>query len=166
MNKRIFSTALLAGSLAIASNLPAQENRDTNTRQPTVEDRVDQLEQDEQSLKSQIDQLRNDVVDLQDRVKGFERGKHPVQGPPPAASSSEPDRNSGSVKARGENRTGEQSYDVFYQGLQSGGQWFDDPTYGKVWQPDIAVSERNWRPYSDGHWAYTDRGWTWVSNED
>ena len=25
---------------------------------------------------------------------------------------------------------------------------------------------RNWRPYADGYWAYTDVGWTWVSNED
>jgi hypothetical protein len=59
-----------------------------------------------------------------------------------------------------------QSFDVFYQRLQSGGHWFDDPTYGYVWQPDAAASDANWRPYSDGHWVYTDQGWTWISNED
>jgi len=53
-----------------------------------------------------------------------------------------------------------QSFDVFYQRLQSGGHWFDDPTYGYVWQPDAAASDANWRPYSDGHWVYTDQGWT------
>ena len=157
--------ALLAGSLAIASNLPAQDNRGSKTRQPTLEDRIEQLEQNDQSLKGQIDQLRNDVVDLQDRMKGFEGGKQPLQGAPPAAGSLKSDGRSGSAKARPENAAGEQSYDVFYQGLQSGGHWFDDPTYGKVWQPDIANSDGNWRPYSDGHWAYTDRGWTWISNE-
>ncbi|MDQ6765683.1 MAG: hypothetical protein M3Z22_06240, partial [Verrucomicrobiota bacterium] len=38
--------------------------------------------------------------------------------------------------------------------------------YGYCWQPSIAVSDRHWRPYSDGYWAYTDVGWTWVSYED
>jgi uncharacterized protein DUF6600 len=28
------------------------------------------------------------------------------------------------------------------------------------------VSDPNWRPYSDGYWAYTDYGWTWISYED
>jgi hypothetical protein len=23
-----------------------------------------------------------------------------------------------------------------------------------------------WRPYSDGHWAWTDDGWTWIANEE
>jgi len=80
MNKRIFSMALLAGSLAIASNLPAQDNRGSKTRQPTLEDRIEQLEQNDQSLKGQIDQLRNDVVDLQDRMKGFEGGEATFTG--------------------------------------------------------------------------------------
>jgi hypothetical protein len=35
-----------------------------------------------------------------------------------------------------------------------------------VWQPTVAVGSTNWRPYSDGYWAYTDQGWTWVSYED
>jgi hypothetical protein len=30
----------------------------------------------------------------------------------------------------------------------------------------VAASNRTWRPYSDGYWAYTDVGWTWVSYED
>ena len=38
--------------------------------------------------------------------------------------------------------------------------------YGYCWQPSVAVSNSNWRPYSDGYWAYTDVGWTWVSYED
>ena len=57
------------------------------------------------------------------------------------------------------------SYDVFYEDLQEGGHWFEDATYGYVWQPDVAAENPDWRPYTDGHWVYTDRGWTWVSNE-
>src|SRR5215831_12367521 len=165
MNRQLFIVACAVGSVASIGNLPAQDNQNRNTAQPTLEDRTDQLERGQQDLKTQIEQLRNDVSDLQDRVYRLEGGPGPAQGaPPPAAKSSEtrgrPDeqQNGGSAES--------QSFDVFYQGLQSGGHWFDDPSYGYVWQPDVAVSDGNWRPYSDGHWAYTDRGWTWISNED
>jgi hypothetical protein len=59
----------------------------------------------------------------------------------------------------------EVSIDLFYNNL-SGGNWIDVGDYGYGWQPDVAVSDSNWRPYSDGYWAYTDVGWTWVSYED
>ena len=59
----------------------------------------------------------------------------------------------------------EVSVDFFYNNL-SGGNWIEAGDYGYGWQPDVAVSDSNWRPYSDGYWAYTDVGWTWVSYED
>src|SRR5215813_962124 len=57
------------------------------------------------------------------------------------------------------------SVDYFYDNL-SGGNWIDVEGYGYGWQPDVAVNDQNWRPYSDGYWAYTDDGWTWISYED
>jgi len=45
----------------------------------------------------------------------------------------------------------------------SGGNWIEVEGYGYGWQPDVAVSDPNWRPYADGYWAYTDYGWTWIS---
>src|SRR6266704_3297095 len=57
------------------------------------------------------------------------------------------------------------SVDLFYNNL-SGGNWIEVADYGYGWQPDIAVSDPNWRPYADGYWAYTDYGWTWISYED
>jgi hypothetical protein len=48
----------------------------------------------------------------------------------------------------------------------SGGNWIDVEGYGYGWQPEIVVRDPNWRPYSDGYWAYTDYGWTWISYED
>lgn len=57
------------------------------------------------------------------------------------------------------------SIDFFYQNLE-GGNWIDVESYGYCWQPGVAVSNSNWRPYTDGKWAYTDVGWTWVSNEN
>jgi hypothetical protein len=58
------------------------------------------------------------------------------------------------------------SIDFFYDNIGSGGNWVEVADYGYCWQPTISVSNRNWRPYSDGYWAYTDVGWTWVSYED
>ena len=57
------------------------------------------------------------------------------------------------------------SIDFFYDNL-SGGNWIEVDGYGYGWQPDLGVSDPNWRPYSDGYWAYTDYGWTWISYED
>ena len=57
------------------------------------------------------------------------------------------------------------SIDFIYDNL-SGGNWIDAEGYGYGWQPDVVVRDPNWRPYSDGYWAYTDYGWTWISYED
>lgn len=58
------------------------------------------------------------------------------------------------------------SIDFFYDNLGDGGNWIEVGDYGYCWQPTVAVSNRGWRPYADGYWAYTDVGWTWVSYED
>ncbi len=57
------------------------------------------------------------------------------------------------------------SYDMFYNRLESHGDWMETDDYGYVWQPRQAQSSRSWRPYTDGRWVYTDAGWTWVSEE-
>ncbi len=56
------------------------------------------------------------------------------------------------------------SVNFFYDNL-NGGNWYQVADYGYVWQPEAATSA-DWRPYTDGYWAYTDVGWTWVSYED
>src|ERR1043166_707890 len=69
------------------------------------------------------------------------------------------------VSALPQARGADVSVDFFYNNL-SGGNWIDVGDYGYGWQPDVATSDPNWRPYSDGSWAYTDYGWTWISYED
>ncbi len=55
------------------------------------------------------------------------------------------------------------SVDFFHDSLESYGDWREVGDYGYCWQPrDV---DRDWRPYSDGHWLYTDAGWTWDSEE-
>jgi hypothetical protein len=58
------------------------------------------------------------------------------------------------------------SIDFFYDNLGDDGNWIEVGDYGYCWQPSVAVSNATWRPYSDGYWAYTDQGWTWISYED
>lgn len=55
----------------------------------------------------------------------------------------------------------ESDYQTFYDQLSPYGNWIDYPEYGYVWQPNV---EPDFRPYAtNGHWVYTDGGWTWVS---
>lgn len=57
-----------------------------------------------------------------------------------------------------------QDFNVFYDELSQYGDWVTDSQYGSVWVPKDVPSD--WRPYTVGHWAYTDDyGWTWVSDE-
>jgi hypothetical protein len=52
--------------------------------------------------------------------------------------------------------------DYCYNYLAPYGNWVNLDPWGYVWCP------RNmgyrWRPYSDGHWVWTDDGWTWISD--
>src|SRR5215472_14506905 len=113
MDNRIFIIAVLAWSLASTGNLSAQDNRNSNTRRPTLEDRIDSLEQDDQNLKGQVDQLRNDVANLQDRVKRLEQGKQLPQAAPPAARSEESGRGINSDEVQTSDSGTQQSFDVF-----------------------------------------------------
>jgi uncharacterized protein DUF6600 len=55
------------------------------------------------------------------------------------------------------------SFNLFFNALAPYGNWVSVPTYGYVWQP-TGIGP-GWRPYTDGHWVWTDYGWTWVSYE-
>ncbi len=53
------------------------------------------------------------------------------------------------------------TYQNFYDQLSPYGQWIEDPDYGYVWLPDAGP---DFKPYAtNGHWVYTDEGWTWDS---
>jgi hypothetical protein len=56
------------------------------------------------------------------------------------------------------------SYSMFYTKLEPYGDWIETRDYGYVYRPREAASGR-WRPYLNGHWVYTDAGWTWISDE-
>jgi uncharacterized protein DUF6600 len=55
------------------------------------------------------------------------------------------------------------SFNMFFDALAPYGSWISMPDYGYAWQPtDVG---RDWRPYTNGQWVWTDDGWTWVSYE-
>ena len=54
------------------------------------------------------------------------------------------------------------SFDLYYSRLSPHGSWHLSADYGQVWQPGVATA--GWNPYYDGHWVYTDLGWSWVSD--
>ncbi|WP_291105197.1 MULTISPECIES: DUF6600 domain-containing protein, partial [unclassified Flavobacterium] len=54
------------------------------------------------------------------------------------------------------------NFQIFYDNLSPYGNWVDNPDYGYVWIPDVSS---DFTPYStNGHWVFTNAGWTWVSN--
>jgi hypothetical protein len=55
-------------------------------------------------------------------------------------------------------------YSMFYDSLRTHGRWLEVSGYGYAFRPSQA-DRPNWRPYVDGRWVWTDRGWTWSSQE-
>lgn len=53
-------------------------------------------------------------------------------------------------------------FDVFYNELSPFGRWVSHPQHGRIWYPAVHA---DFSPYgTDGYWAYTDAGWTWISD--
>jgi hypothetical protein len=156
------SVGLLSCSLAFAGYAWGQNPANDSRRVPTIEDRLAQLEQVQGDLTSQIEALNQKVTNLQQEISG-QKPKESTTSTSQAPA--RPSSNSVESPADEARPPQEASYDVFYDRLQSDGQWFNDESYGYVWQPNTASSDQTWRPYSEGRWVYTDRGWTWLSSE-
>lgn len=55
------------------------------------------------------------------------------------------------------------NFNTFYQELNPYGRWVNNPRFGQVW----IYNDINFKPYySDGHWEYTNYGWSWISDYD
>ncbi len=82
--------------------------------------------------------------------------------PPGGGSSIDPSVQQYSRSPQQYDRNQDTSY--FYDRLSPYGDWIDLNPYGYVWTP--RHMGYRWRPYSDGHWVWTDYGWTWIANEE
>jgi hypothetical protein len=74
-----------------------------------------------------------------------------------------PDDQGAPPDAQGDDSDGDVNFQTFYNNLSSQGNWVQTDNYGYVWQPN--EDNADWAPYTDGHWVYTDEGWTWVAGE-
>jgi probable HAF family extracellular repeat protein len=106
------------------------------------------------------DNLIAAFVAVPERASGT--AEQQVPAPPPQARKQK--QVSPQEPAQGESvsEPDEDDYDVFYSRLSPEGSWIEAGDYGYCFRPRVA---RDWRPYEDGHWVWTDRGWYWDSNE-
>lgn len=57
-----------------------------------------------------------------------------------------------------------QDYDYWYSTLAPYGSWVYLSNYGWCWQPTVARTVADWRPYGpNGRWMWTSSGWYWDS---
>ena len=55
----------------------------------------------------------------------------------------------------------EVNFSVFQNDLSPYGRWYNNPRFGQVW----VYEDPSFKPYAtDGHWEYTNFGWSWVSD--
>src|SRR5688572_27324452 len=74
--------------------------------------------------------------------------------PPPPPAPEPPDYGGGVTVALG----------FFHEALDPWGDWVWAAPHGWVWVPGAV--DPFWRPYTVGRWAWSDYGWTWVSDEE
>jgi hypothetical protein len=140
-----------------------------------------QKEQTEAERKAEIDREVQQRLDAEHQAQEKEqlaqretelsaREKEVAQKESAATATQAPERETRSARteqrtARIDERGPTASYNTFYTKLDRYGAWRETGDYGYVWQPREAEASRNWRPYTNGRWVYTDAGWTWISNE-
>jgi Family of unknown function (DUF6600) len=169
--------AFVATVLALAS---CNQRPDNSAQLKALEERIRQLEDQEKQIQHQTEQekLATDGTVLEAEKAKRQQEQNTIAPSTPAKSSDGTLHNASSRTGTmdADSKDGfdsnniqemrANSFNLFYERLQPEGHWLEDSNYGYVWQPNVAEQDENWRPYTDGHWAYTDRGWTWLSNED
>jgi len=154
--KRIFAL-LLVIALSIFSS--CQKQQTDAERQAEIDRQVQQRldaehqAQEKEKLAQREDELNAREKALAEKQNAVAKSSQRESRPPPTERATRTDE-----------RRPTASYDTFYTQLDRYGDWRETSDYGYVWQPRQAQS-RTWRPYTDGHWVYTDVGWTWVSEE-
>lgn len=165
---------ILPALFALALFASCQKQQTEEERRAEVERQVqDRLAAEHQAQQQQ--QLDQQAADLKAREDALALKQQQLAQTTPT-----PSDEAGTFATTTENTTASEStarsrhrarrhsseeYGMFYEKLEPYGDWIETNDYGYVWQPRVAQESHNWRPYTDGHWVYTDAGWTWVSDE-
>src|SRR5437870_2571289 len=160
--KRLFvfpAVVVLAGLVSCQKQQTEAEKNAEIERQ--VQERLAAEHQTEQ--QQQLDQRQ---ADLDAREKALAGKQNTAAATPSRRERTESEPIESQPRVR-ESRGGAAGggYSTFYTKLEPYGGWIETSDYGYVWQPRQAESSRSWRPYTNGHWVYTDAGWTWISEE-
>jgi hypothetical protein len=151
-------------SLAVAVTLLISCGKQQTDEERKAEvDREVQQRLDAEHQAADQQKLAQDKADLDAREKTLAEKESATANAPAAEAPVSRERTEGVSREIPESR-GPKSYDMFYTKLERFGDWRETSDYGYVWQPREAQS-REWRPYTNGHWVYSDAGWTWVSEE-
>jgi hypothetical protein len=143
-------------------------------KQPTEEERKAEVERQVQERlatersNAEKERLAQQQAELAQREKAAASDKDTIAptaavAEQPALTAEEPVETE-KPSSRSENGS-TATYGMFYEKLDPYGEWRETNEYGYVWQPREAESSRDWKPYTEGHWVYSDAGWTWVSDE-
>jgi hypothetical protein len=158
MKKLSFLLCLLAALLLAArfSPLAAQYNPPPPPEQQNTGESPDQSQ--DQSAPPPMDDQGAPPPDSQGQpMPDDQNAPPPDQGGPDQSDQGAPPPGD-----QGNDSGGNANFQTFYDNLSSQGNWVQTDNYGYVWQPN--VQDPDWAPYTNGHWVYTDEGWTWVAD--
>ena len=155
---------VLPVAIAVAALISCQKQQTEAEKNAEVEKQVqERLAAEHQAEQQQ--QLQQRQADLDAREKALAEKENAAAASPAPREQAEPEREP-VTRPRAVSPTRPTSgYSTFYTKLDPYGAWLETSDYGYVWQPREAQSSRSWRPYTSGHWVYTDAGWTWISEE-
>jgi len=153
---------VVSAVIAVATLVSCQKQQTEAEKNAEVERQVqERLAAEHQAEQQQ--QLQQQQADLDAREKALAEKENAAAATPARRERAEPEP---VTRARAVSGAGPTSgYSTFYTKLEPHGAWLETADYGYVWQPREAESSRSWRPYTNGRWAYTDAGWTWISEE-
>ncbi|MGB8341677.1 MAG: DUF6600 domain-containing protein [Chthoniobacterales bacterium] len=165
--KRFFFLPLLA---AFGLSVGACQKQQTEAeRNAEIERQVgERLKAEHQTEEAQKLAQRQADLDAREQALAEKEKQRAVASTPVAAVTAPPDASDTADSTEAgisatDSETG--SYATFYRKLDPYGDWMETSDYGYVFQPRQAAQSRDWRPYTNGRWVYTDAGWTWLSDE-
>lgn len=152
---------------ALAVFVSCQKQQTEEERKAEVERQV-QERLAAQRLDEERERLAKQKAELEAREQALANQQAVALASPTPVEEIAPEPERRQVTERTETRTEQRStasYGMFYEKLEPHGEWRETDDYGYVWQPREAENARDWRPYTEGRWAYSDAGWTWISDE-
>ncbi|MEP7070760.1 MAG: DUF6600 domain-containing protein [Verrucomicrobiota bacterium] len=154
--KKLFLIVLTGAALFSCQKQQTDQERQAEVERQ-VQDRLAKEHQQEQA--EQLSQREADVATREQTLRT------PETFPATPAATAVPEERAEPVIASGRREAEpRKSYNMFYEKLEPYGDWVETSDYGYVYHPREATGAQ-WRPYTNGKWAYTDAGWTWISEE-